>query len=213
MFIKLNLLYSLSNFKFKHLFYMNKENEKIRNVALNLFNTKGLGSTSLEDIYRSAAVSESKLKELYPNKKSLVSEIYTLGKNDMFKFVYGEVLEIEEYRLLMRKVFYQSVIWGVNNRLLFDFMNQVQSHPYSWTETTDEKIYPSINTKIAARTSKAIQEGIIKDFAIDFTIHFMTGMQASCVSYILSLKAVTEDEYSSLIEPMYEACWDALKKN
>ncbi|MCT4581556.1 MAG: TetR family transcriptional regulator [Flavobacteriales bacterium] len=192
---------------------MNKENEKIRNAALHLFNTKGLVSTSLEDIYTAAEISQEKLQELYPSKKSLVSEIYTLGKNDMFKFVYGEVLEIEDYQSLMRKVFHQSVIWGLSNRSLFNFMNQVQAHPYSWTETSDEKIYPSVNEKILARTTQAIKEEVIKEFPLDFVVHFMTGMHASCVSYILSLNAVTEEEYADLIEPMYQACWDAFKKH
>ena len=192
---------------------MNKENEKIRNVALHLFNSKGLVSTTIEDIFSATEITKEKLEELYPSKKSLVSEIYTLGKNDMFKFVYGEVLEIENYQDLMRKVFHQAVIWGLSNRELFNFMNQVQAHPYSWTETSVENIYPSVNEKIVARTSKAIKDGVIKEFPIDFVVHFMTGMHASCVSYILSLNAVTEEEYADLIEPMYQACWDALKKH
>jgi AcrR family transcriptional regulator len=191
---------------------MNLENEKIRKTALDLFNSKGLENSTLDEIYALANVDKSSLQKIYLTKKSLISEIYTLGKNDMFKFMYGEVLEIENYHDLMRKVFYQAVIWALSNRELFRFMNLVQAHPYSWTEASDEKIYPSVNEKIMARTAGAIEKGIIKDFPIDFAVHFMTGMQTSCVSYILSLKAVTEEEYQDLMEPMFQACWDAFKK-
>ncbi len=191
---------------------MPNENGKIREAALELFNSKGLVNTSLENIQMKSDVEKATLEKLYPTKKSLVSEIYTLGKSEMLKFVYGEVLEIEDYQDLMRKVFHQSVLWGVSNSALFNFMNQVQSHPYQWTDIADEVIYPSVNKKLMARTSSAIKQGVIKEFPIDFVIHFMTGMHASCVSYILSLNTITEDEYSDLIEPMYQACWDAFKK-
>ena len=191
---------------------MNLENEKIRKVALELFNSKGLENSTLEEVYTLAEIDKSSLKKIYLTKKSLISEIYTLGKNDMFKFIYGEVLEIDDYHDLMRKAFYQAVIWAVNNRDLFHFMNQVQIHPYSWTEASDEGIYPSINEEIAARTIDAIEKGIIKNLPLDFIIHFMTGIQSSCISYILSLNTVTDDEYLDLMEPMYQACWDAFKK-
>lgn len=191
---------------------MSNESEKIRGAALALFNSKGLVNTSLEDIQFRSDVSKRTLEELYPKKKILVSEIYTQAKTEMLKFVYGEVLEIEDYQDLMRKVFHQSVLWGVNNAALFNFMNQVQSHPYDWTEIADDMIYPSVNKKIMARTASAIKSGVIKEFPIDFAVHFMTGMHASCVSYILSLNTITEEEYGDLIEPMYQACWDAFKK-
>lgn len=191
---------------------MVNDNEKIRSAALVLFNSKGLVNTSLEDIQFRSDVSKKTLEKLYPKKKELVSEIYSLGKTEMLKFVYGEVLEIENYEDLMRKVFHQSVLWGVNNAALFNFMNQVQSHPYDWTDIEDEIIYPSVNKKLMARTASAIKSGIIKEFPIDFAIHFMSGMHASCVSYILSLNTITEEEYGDLIEPMYQACWDAFKK-
>lgn len=191
---------------------MNSENDKLIKTALEIFNTKGLVNTTLEEIYEASKTDKSLLQTIYLTKKSLISEVYTLGKKDMFKYVYGEVLEIEEYQDLMRKVFYQAVMWGLNNRELFQFMNQVQAHPYSWTEASDEKIYPSINEQIVARTTDAVNKGIIKDFPIDFIVHFMSGLHASCVSYILSLKAVTEDEYQDLMEPMFQACWDSLKK-
>ena len=191
---------------------MNLENEKIRNIALDIFNSKGLENSNLEEIYGLAEIDKSSLETIYLTKKSLISEMYTLGKKDMFKFMYGEALEIDNYHDLMRKVFYQAVIWAINNRELFGFMNLVQAHPYSWTEASDENIYPSVNEKIMGRTANAIKEGIIKDLPLDFIVHLMTGMQTSCVTYILSLKTVTDEEYEDLMEPMYQVCWDSLKK-
>lgn len=192
---------------------MDSINEKLLTSTLDLFSTKGVVNTTIKDIYNSVGITEKEFREIYPTKKDIIYNLYSIGKNDMFKFVYGEILEIDKYKNFMRKVFHQSVIWGLNNRTMFNFMNQIQLHPYSWTDVSDEKIYPTINEKIVSRTKKAINNNTIKDLPIDFIIHFMSGMLTSCVSYILSLNTIVEEEYEYLIEPMFQSCWDAIKKH
>ncbi len=47
---------------------MNLENEKIRKVALELFNSKGLENSTLEEVYTLAEIDKSSLKKIYLTK-------------------------------------------------------------------------------------------------------------------------------------------------
>ena len=187
------------------------EKEKIRTTALKLFTEKGVESTGIKEIAEYSNVSEDEIKEHFSTKKELVADLYAVGKSGMLKFVYGELVEIEDFKELMHKVFYQSIIWGINNEDMFYFMNYIQQHPYQWGD--EEKIYPTTNEGIRRRSEEAMKKGVIKQLPLDFVVHFMSGMHASCVSYILSIGAVTEDEYLQLMEPMFDTCWGALKND
>jgi len=154
-------------------------------------------------------VNQSTFEEFYDSKKALIYEMYMEGKKEMYRFVYGELLDEEDYKTFMKKVFYQATIWGINHPDLYNFMTQVQIHPQQWAD--DHEIYIIVNESIIDKTEQAIEDGIIKDLPINFVMHFTAGMQASCITYIHSLKTVTPEEYEPLLEPMFEVCWDAFK--
>ena len=183
--------------------------ESLHKVALEQFRLKGIESTTVYDIALSSKIPYSLLDEKYPTIKDLIFELFSIGHQNMFQFVYGELSEEEDFKAMMRSVFHQSVLWSLNNPDLFCFMDYI-SQPYQW-ENDNNQIYPRINEPIMSRVEIEIQKGVIKDLPIDFTAHMMTKMLGACVSYIVALKPITEAEYEHLIEPMFETCWDALK--
>jgi len=188
---------------------MYKDKKQIIEAALSLFNQKGIDSTSVNDIILFSKVSRTVFEEHFESKKDLIFEIYSEGKKEMYRFVYGELLDEEDYKVFIKKVFYQATIWGVNHPELYSFMTQIQIHPLQWGE--EHEIYIIVNESIIDKTEKALRNGVIKDLPINFIIHFMSGMQASCITYIHSLKVMTSEEYEPLMEPMFEVCWDAIK--
>lgn len=189
---------------------MEESKKQIQKFALELFIVRGIEKVSFYDIALQSKIRFSVLEEYYPTKIDLVSEIYKIAETDMFQFVYGDLIEIEDFKELMRKLFHQSAIWAINNPKQYLFMEYVQSQPYIWN--SQKEIYPTVNSAILNRVKLAQDAGLIQDFDIDFIIHFMMKMLNACVSYIVSLKTMTTDEYESLIEPMFESCWNALKK-
>jgi hypothetical protein len=189
---------------------MENTKDQIRKVALDLFITKGIEKISCYDIALESKIRFSIVEEFYPKKLELVIDIYKKAEGDMFQFVYGELIEIDDFKVLMRKLFHQSVIWALNSPKEHAFMDYIQSQPYIWHN--DNELYPSVHPPILARVQQAIEAGIIREYPIDFVIHFMMKMLNACVSYIVALKTVTTEEYEPLIDPMFESCWDALKK-
>ncbi|MCT4581557.1 MAG: hypothetical protein N4A35_09085 [Flavobacteriales bacterium] len=183
--------------------------EKLHTVALGLFKSKGIESTTIYDIALASKIPYSVLDEKYPSTKELIFELFSIGQDNMFQFVYGDLAKLEDFKAMMRTIFHQSVLWAVNNSELFCFMDYI-SQPYQW-ETEDNKIYPRINETIMARVEIEIKKGNLKDLPIDFAAHIMTKMLGACVSYIVALNPMTEEEFAHLIEPMFETCWDALK--
>lgn len=183
--------------------------DNLHNVALELFRLKGIESTTVYDIALASKIPYSILDDKYPSVKDLIFELFSIGHDNMFQFVYGDLVEQEDFKAMMRTIFHQSVLWSLNNPELFCFMDFV-SQPYQW-ENDDNKIYPKVNETIMQRVELEIKKGVLKDVPLDFAAHIMTKMLGACVSYIVALKPVTEAEYEHLIEPMFETCWDALE--
>ncbi len=188
---------------------MNTKLENFHIVALELFKTKGVESTTVYDIALASKVPYSVLDEKYPTIKDLIFELFSIGHENMFQFVYGDLAAEEDFKAMMKTIFHQSVLWSLSNPDLFCFMDYI-AQPYQW-ENEDDKIYPRVNETIMARVEIEIKKGVLKDVPLDFAAHIMTKMLGACVSYIVALKPVTEAEYEHLIGPMYETCWDALK--
>ena len=182
---------------------------QIRKFALDFFVDKGIETVSSYDIALQSKIRFSVLEEYYPSKMDLVTDIYIKAEADMFQFVYGDLIELKDFKTLMRKLFHQSAIWALDNPKQYLFMEYVQSQPYIWNKETG--IYPTVNQPILNRIKEAIEAGIVKDLPTDFIVHLMMKMLNSCVTYIVSLRTVIPEEYEALIEPMFECCWDALK--
>lgn len=183
---------------------------KIHNTALYLFKTKGIESTTTYDIALESKIPYSIIDEKYPSIKDLILEIFSIGQDNLFGFVYGDLAELDDFKKMMRIIFHQSVDWGVNNADLFCFMDII-SKPYKW-ETESNKIYPKVNEIIMNRVEIEINKGNVKNLPIDFVAHILTKMLSACVSYIIALKTEDKKDYSNIVDMMYETCWDALKK-
>lgn len=181
----------------------------LHKVALDLFKLKGIESTTIYDIALASKTPYSILDEKYPTIKDLIFDIFSIGHDSMLQFVYGDLVEEEDFKVMMRIIFHQSVLWALNNPDLFSFMDYI-SQPYQW-DNEENKIYPKVNEAIIHRVDLEIKKGIIKEVPLDFAAHIMTKMLGACVSYIIALKPVSEVEYEHLMEPMFETCWDALK--
>lgn len=184
--------------------------EHIHRVALDLFKEKGIESTSIYNIALVSKTPYSILDEKYPTKKDFIYELYSIGIDDMFRFIYGEILNIDDFKTMMRTIFHQTVEWGIQNSDLFHFIDTV-SKPFQW-QAEDNNVYLKTNLALRERYQKEIEKGVVKNLPPDFISHYTTKMLSACISYIISLKTIKKEEYTNLLNPMFESCWDALKK-
>ena len=189
---------------------MLKTKQQIKDIAIALFLKKGIESVSGYDIALKAKVRYSFFEDFYPDKLDLIIDIYKGAEASLYQHVYGDLDQEGDFKKVMNEVFKRSVQWSLQNQNEHDFMQYIQSQPYLWNK--DNAMYPTIYPPILEKIKHAVDTGLLAKHPIDFTIHFIMTMFNTCVSYIISVKKEGSNEHEALIEPMFESCWNALKK-
>lgn len=183
---------------------MNKK-EAILSSALKLLTEKGVHNTPMSAIAKAAGTGMGTIYNYFPNKESLINEIYTNIKEEE-KSVFLD-FNLEKPIKTQFENYLTSIIgFFINNPNYFKFMEQLQASPIITKESRD------LGSKSVAPVfqllAKGQQERIIKSIEIDEILMFIGGTILSYLRWYFNQPEAAPVSLNNQIQMV----WDAVKE-
>jgi len=178
----------------------------IMEAALKLFTERGFHGTSTAQISKEAGVATGTLFNYFPTKEDLINSLYFEVKGRLSRSM-GTGIEIEStFQERLRRLWSNSINWGVDNQEEFLFVGQFCSSPYITKYTREEvmKEYIFLHNLV----NEGIKTGEIKDFSPELTIAMFYQGSRTVVSLILDSNVTLDKD--RLIEKGFQIIWNGL---
>jgi len=178
----------------------------IMEAALKLFTERGFHGTSTAQISKEAGVATGTLFNYFPTKEYLINSLYFEVKGRLSRSM-GTGIEIEStFQERLRRLWSNSINWGVDNQEEFLFVGQFCSSPYITKYTREEvmKEYIFLHNLV----NEGIKTGEIKDFSPELTIAMFYQGSRTVVSLILDSNVTLDKD--RLIEKGFQIIWNGL---
>lgn len=175
-------------------------------TSVRLFTENGFDNTSTASISKKASVATGTLFHYFKNKKELISEAYLETKKEFFAELKKNISEQDYTENTLRKLFTNSISWGINNPEKIRFLLQFSSSPYI-SSITRKKIEEDEEYFIEF-IGKGIKEKVIKNLPIDYILASSFNQIVSSVNYMIQ----TKSKDKKLIEKMVSSSIDFLVK-
>jgi len=179
----------------------------IMEAALKLFTERGFHGTSTAQISKEAGVATGTLFNYFPTKEYLINSLYFEVKGRLSRSM-GTGIEIEStFQERLRRLWSNSINWGVDNQEEFLFVGQFCSFsPYITKYTREEvmKEYIFLHNLV----NEGIKTGEIKDFSPELTIAMFYQGSRTVVSLILDSNVTLDKD--RLIEKGFQIIWNGL---
>ena len=178
----------------------------IMEAALKLFTERGFHGTSTAQISKEAGVATGTLFNYFPTKEYLINSLYFEVKGRLSRSM-GTGIEIEStFQERLRRLWSNSINWGVDNQEEFLFVGQFCSSPYITKYTREEvmKEYIFLHNLV----NEGIKTGEIKDFSPELTIAMFYQGSRTVVSLILDSNVALDKD--KLIEKGFQIIWNGL---
>ena len=173
-------------------------------TAVKLFTENGFDNTSTASISKKAKVATGTLFHYFENKKELISEAYLDTKKEIFAELKKNISEQDSTENTIRKLFTNSILWGVDNPEKIQFLLQFSSSPYI-SSVTRKKIEEDEEYFIEF-LRKGIKEKVIKNLPIDYILASSFNQIVSSVNYMIMSKSKDK----KLVEKMVSSLMDFL---
>lgn len=181
----------------------------IMEAALKLFTERGFQGTSTAQISQEAGVATGTLFNYFPTKEDLINSLYFEVKGRLSSSM-GKEIETESiFQERVRRLWSNSINWGIDNQEEFLFVGQFCSSPYITKYTREEvmKEYIFLHNLV----NEGIKTGEIKDFSPELTIAMFYQGSRAVVNLILNSN-LSKDK-NELIENGFQIIWRGLSKN
>lgn len=178
----------------------------IMEAALKLFTERGFHGTSTAQISKEAGVATGTLFNYFPTKEDLINSLYFEVKGRLSRSM-GTGIEIEStFQERLRRLWSNSINWGVDDQEEFLFVGQFCSSPYITKYTREEvmKEYIFLHNLV----NEGIKTGEIKDFSPELTIAMFYQGSRAVVSLILDSNVALDKD--KLIEKGFQIIWNGL---
>lgn len=178
----------------------------IMEAALKLFTERGFHGTSTAQISKEAGVATGTLFNYFPTKEDLINSLYFEVKGRLSHSM-GKGIETEStFQERLRRLWSNSINWGVDNQEEFLFVGQFCSSPYITKYTREEvmKEYIFLHNLV----NEGIKTGEIKDFSPELTIAMFYQGNRAVVSLILDSNVALDKD--KLIEKGFQIIWNGL---
>ncbi len=181
----------------------------IMEAALKLFTERGFQGTSTAQISQEAGVATGTLFNYFPTKEDLINSLYFEVKGRLSSSMGKEIETESTFQERVRRLWSNSINWGIDNQEEFLFVGQFCSSPYITKYTREEvmKEYIFLHNLV----NEGIKTGEIKDFSSELTIAMFYQGSRAVVNLILNSN-LSKDK-NELIENGFQIIWRGLSKN
>ena len=182
-----------------------EKKELIIQTAIKLFTENGFDNTSTASITKKAKVATGTLFHYFKNKKELISEAYLDTKKEFFGEIKKNLSDDDSTENTIKKIFTNSILWGISNPEKIKFLLQFSSSPY--ISSIIRKKIEEDEEYFIDFLKKGIKEKWIKSLPIDYILNSCFNQIVSTVSYLILVKSKDR----KLIEKMVLSLMDFIK--
>lgn len=140
--------------------------EKILATALQLFTLQGVDATPTAQISREAKVSTGTLFHYFPDKNSLIDQVYLSIKKELAEVVRSNDDPTQPTKERIEQCLRGYITWGMANPEKVRFLDQFYNSPSLGDEVKDQ-----VNGEFAwmfELSNAAVREGILRDLPPEF---------------------------------------------
>ena len=164
-----------------------EKRELIIQTAIKLFTENGFDNTSTASITKKAKVATGTLFHYFKNKKELISEAYLDTKKEFFGEIKKNLSDEDSTENTIRKIFTNSILWGISNPQKIKFLLQFSSSPY--ISSIIRKKIEEDEEYFIDFLKKGIKEKWIKSLPIDYILNSCFNQIVSTVNYLILVKS------------------------
>lgn len=164
--------------------------ERIVSSALHLFTTFGFHATPTSQISKAAHVSTGTLFHYFPDKQTLIDELYLSIKKEMSSVVGNEDNPALPTRTLLERGFIRYIDWGIANPEKARFLTQFHHSP-NISDAVQNRAYEEFRW-MTDLYSRAIREGIFSNHPV----HYHMVMIAQILNGVLELLTLHDGDIS-----------------
>lgn len=162
--------------------------ERILKAALHLFTTLGFHATPTSQISKEAQISTGTLFHYFPDKNSLIDELYLTIKKEMGDVVRGTDDASLPVKTLLEHGFIRYIYWGIENPEKARFLMQFHHSP-NISEKVQSLAFDEFRWMYDIY-ARAIKEGVLTDHPV----HYHMVMTQQILNGILELLSIGDDE-------------------
>ena len=182
-----------------------EKRELIIQTAIKLFTENGFDNTSTASITKKAKVATGTLFHYFKNKKELISEAHLDTKREFFAELKKNLSENDSTENTIKKLFTDSILWGISNPEKIKFLLQFSASPY--ISSVARKKIEADEEYFIGFLKKAIKEKLVKNLPIDYIVNSCFTQMASTVNYLI----LTKSKDKKLVEKMVLSMMDFIK--
>ncbi|MCE1248931.1 MAG: TetR/AcrR family transcriptional regulator [Firmicutes bacterium] len=168
--------------------------------ALMLFTTRGFHDTPTSEIAKQAGVATGTLFHYFSTKEELINELYLECKSTLVDKVMEGVDPQWDLPTRMHKMYFNSVLWGVEYHDKFNFLQQFDNSP-NISDLTREEGYNRIKS-INWVFDEAREAGLIRKDHRDMLMELVYAFIISVVTQLIQTKPEPK-ERDELIDLSY----------
>ena len=177
--------------------------EQILKTALQLFTTQGFHATPTSQISKEAGISTGTLFHYYPDKNSLIDQLYLSIKKEMSEAIKKNDDETFPIKTRLKGGFIRYIQWGMDNEDKAQFLEQFHHSP-NISEAIQTQAYEEFRW-IKESYHIAIMEGILSDQPVQYHMIMIHQILNGILQLIKTQKTGLSTE--EIIEAGLEKIW------
>jgi AcrR family transcriptional regulator len=173
-------------------------------AALKLFAEYGFHGTPTSKIAKEAGVANGTLFHYYKTKEDLIVSLYIDIKTRMACHIEDNAINGAITKETFRNQFTQMLLWSLDNKDEFYFIQQFHTSPFAALLSPDE--VKKQMSKSCRQIEEAISEKAIKARDVDFILTLLTSHAFGLNQYLTRAK-LTKEEQLKVINDSFEMLW------
>jgi AcrR family transcriptional regulator len=177
--------------------------EAIIKAAFKLFTERGFYGTPTSMISQEAGVATGTLFRYFPTKEDLINSAYAIAKSHMAASLRVGIDEEPTFESQARRIWGNTIRWGLQNPEEFLFLEQFASSPYI-TKLTEKEAMNNF-VFLGEVFEKGIRDGIIKDASWELLAEMIFESNKAVIKSIA--RSGLQDEADELIDESFSLLW------
>jgi AcrR family transcriptional regulator len=181
--------------------------EKLLKTAIKLFVKQGFENTPTSQISKEAGVASGTLFYHFKTKEELINSAYIYCNKSVSAVVNKDFDKTEDTKEKIRKLWFNMINWGLNNKIENDFIQKFLNSKY--ISKLNIKEMESLFEEIKETMKSGIKQGIIKDWSFEIISSIFMSIYHIFLNDFIKKKKVDNQQ----ILNSFEVLWDSINKN
>jgi len=177
-------------------------------AALKLFVQYGFHGTPTSQIAKQAGVANGTLFHYYKTKEDLIVSLYIDIKLRMGQYIEAKAEPHKNPKKNFRNQFIEVVLWSLQNKDDFYFMQQFHNSPFA-ALVPPEEIQMQLN-KFCGQIEDAIKQKAIRNRDTDFILSLITSHTYGLTQYLTKAK-FDDEKQKKIIKDSFDMLWKMIE--